>query len=85
MTPDNSGNAIPKYVPPAPLKHYVFNYAIENPALKEPAQQANIVIPPMAFKFLQIAATNIWDAIEKVKTIYPDYQSFEVGNITEII
>lgn len=62
------------------MKHYQFSY-------KLPAVQ-NGGLGPIAtheFKFIQIAAENMWQAIEKVKKIYDNYEEiFDLSNISEM-
>lgn len=60
------------------MNHYQFNYKVP---LEQPDSESKK--PQPEYKFLQIAADNMWQAIEKVKTIYPDYEKeFSLAAIT---
>lgn len=62
------------------MKHYQFTY-------KVPEVHNGALGPTNSnqFKFIQIAADNMWQAIEKVKKIYDDYeQVFDLTCIAEM-
>lgn len=62
------------------MKHYQFTY-------KVPTVVSGGFGPTSShdFKFIQLAAENMWQAIEKVKKVYDNFEeAFDLQSITEI-
>ena len=62
------------------MKHYQFTYKIQTVSVGSLGP-----VGGQEFKFIQIAAENMWQAIEKVKKIYDNYEEiFDLSNISEM-